>query len=56
MTSEADIKTDFSTRFVDVAGLGRMHEGFFEAEDLVHADVSRGSAAAGCPLTPHVQQ
>ena len=40
ITSEADIQTDLSTKFVDVSGLGRVHEGFFEGEDVVHADVS----------------
>ncbi|PRW39183.1 lipase [Chlorella sorokiniana] len=40
ITKLEDIQTDLSTKFVDVSGLGRVHEGFYKAEDIVHADIT----------------
>lgn len=36
----ADFATILTVNLMDVPSLGRMHEGFFEAEDVAHADVS----------------
>lgn len=51
ITNLGDIQTDLSTNFVDVSGLGRVHEGFFEAEDVAHADVSKGASPC-CNFNP----
>ena len=34
--------TDLDAAFLPVPGLGSLHRGFFEAEDIVHAEVRRG--------------
>ena len=41
-SQKEDIATDLDAAFLPVPGLGSLHRGFFEAEDIVHAEVRRG--------------